>query len=417
MLASLTKGETFELENWLPQRETWMTEREEYMQVHSQLKLRWVSDTDQRTAHATQNNFTFLEHPVEELQIRFDDRLPLRINLVLYTIGHQGFITEHDFQRRLQAAKHSLNSFLNSRPGDRETDRRGRVNVYQRHWEHGRLIWTLRWSETPGRRRDTEYRPEFIMLNLRLRDQDRRSDASASRTERIDLSENVVRNDNGDVYIDNIPMVDQGDRGYCAVASLERVLQYYQVEVDQHELAQLAQTTAQGGTNPQIMFEALKQAGPSLGIYIRDHEEMDIRELQQIVSRYNRIVRRREPEQIELGRVVNLAALYSHMDYPSLKEARTQRSSQLRVFLHTVKRDVDRGIPLLWSCMLGVGPGTERYAGASGHLRLIIGYNEDEQQIIYSDSWGSGHEKKYIPLDRAWTITTGLHTARSRTHR
>ena len=44
-----------------------------------------------------------------------------------------------------------------------------------------------------------------------------------------------------------------------------------------------------------------------------------------------------------------------------------------------------------------------------GHMRLIIGYNMKEQKIIYSDSWGMGHEKKTIPAAEAAAMTTGRY--------
>jgi hypothetical protein len=41
-------------------------------------------------------------------------------------------------------------------------------------------------------------------------------------------------------------------------------------------------------------------------------------------------------------------------------------------------------------------------------MRFIIGYNSTTREIVYSDSWGRGHEEKRMPLNDAWTITTGL---------
>jgi hypothetical protein len=41
-------------------------------------------------------------------------------------------------------------------------------------------------------------------------------------------------------------------------------------------------------------------------------------------------------------------------------------------------------------------------------MRLIIGYNEEKSEIIYTDTWGAGHEHKYMPDDWAWTITQNM---------
>lgn len=40
-------------------------------------------------------------------------------------------------------------------------------------------------------------------------------------------------------------------------------------------------------------------------------------------------------------------------------------------------------------------------------MRLIIGYDEKENIIYYSDSWGAGHERKQMAADQAASITTG----------
>ena len=41
-------------------------------------------------------------------------------------------------------------------------------------------------------------------------------------------------------------------------------------------------------------------------------------------------------------------------------------------------------------------------------MRLIIGYNAKNHTIIYSDSWGAGHERKVMPADTAFAITNGM---------
>lgn len=47
-------------------------------------------------------------------------------------------------------------------------------------------------------------------------------------------------------------------------------------------------------------------------------------------------------------------------------------------------------------------------------MRLIIGYNRKEGELLYSDSWGRGHEEKRMALDDAWAITTNLYAIKPR---
>lgn len=65
-------------------------------------------------------------------------------------------------------------------------------------------------------------------------------------------------------------MVDQGQKGYCVVATAARIFAYYGMDyVDQHELASLANTSADGGTNTAAMAENLKKIGTRFQIRIK----------------------------------------------------------------------------------------------------------------------------------------------------
>ena len=68
---------------------------------------------------------------------------------------------------------------------------------------------------------------------------------------------------------------------------------------------------------------------------------------------------------------------------------------------------INEGTPLLWTVMLGKVTEKEIPQASGGHMRLIIGYNSKTGEILYSDSWGAGHELKRMAADDAWTITTG----------
>jgi hypothetical protein len=171
---------------------------------------------------------------------------------------------------------------------------------------------------------------------------------------------------NGDVFVSGIPMVDQGQKGYCVVASCQRMFEYLHVPCDQHELAQLAQSSATGGTSPSLMEEALDKV---------DHKYQ-----------------------------TRLKRLITPMD-------RRKTTMDTRKFSDVVKESVDAGIPLLWALTLGKyqeePPLSEQTMG--GHMRMIIGYNEKDGALIFSDSWGAGHEKKRMKLHEGLAATHGLY--------
>ncbi len=79
-------------------------------------------------------------------------------------------------------------------------------------------------------------------------------------------------------------------------------------------------------------------------------------------------------------------------------------------YMATIRSHIDRGMPMLWSLQLGRYPEIPAISPqtAGGHMRLIIGYNADKNQILFSDSWGYGHAKKRMDNTHAYRATTGL---------
>jgi hypothetical protein len=45
---------------------------------------------------------------------------------------------------------------------------------------------------------------------------------------------------------------------------------------------------------------------------------------------------------------------------------------------------------------------------------MIIGYNTEANKILFSDSWGAGHELKRMDLADAYDVTVGLYAVTPR---
>lgn len=79
------------------------------------------------------------------------------------------------------------------------------------------------------------------------------------------IRERVRISSHGHVYLSDIPMIYQGNKGYCASASLARILNYYGQPVDMHALSRLANTEAQmsemssGGTRYQDLIASMRR--------------------------------------------------------------------------------------------------------------------------------------------------------------
>ncbi|MBT5715516.1 MAG: hypothetical protein HOI70_01240 [Opitutae bacterium] len=188
---------------------------------------------------------------------------------------------------------------------------------------------------------------------------------------------NVERRDNGDVVIGNIPMVDQGPKGYCVPATFERCMRYMEVPADMYLLAMAGSTGLGGGTHTPTLVESVQKEVWSAGRTFKP--------------------------------------LKSH---PSFKE---------------LMRFIDSGIPILWGLhstekfnrianertkeRVGVSPGSWKetikdaskeikgfskpHISEARHICIIHGFNKETGEIAFTDSWGDRYKERWIGADEA----------------
>ena len=193
------------------------------------------------------------------------------------------------------------------------------------------------------------------------------------------------------------------------VASVERVMGYYGAAVDQDELAQIADSDASRGTSVSAMAASLNKLTSRLGVKMRTIYSWDYREFMEVMTDYNRAAKRGKtaPEVPISGQRIDMSEVMHAVRPDLFKEVRMKKVADFGKFQREIERSIDAGVPLLWSVELGLVPEEKLSAQAfGGHMRLIIGYNAKE--IIYTDSWGMGHEEKRMPVEDAWTMTMGL---------
>ena len=204
---------------------------------------------------------------------------------------------------------------------------------------------------------------EFTILHIRKPlGADENSDTVAS-TRNKDFSVNVRRNDFGDVAIFNIPMVDQGPKGYCVPATVERIFRYYGItQIDMHRIADAANTRKGGGTTIPAMLRAMAPL----------RREADLKEINcgdvnmNVIKKY-----------IDKG-IPLMWAMYTNTPYEKIR---------LQSLLARPKAES----PEAWKKAI------RRYrvpSSGGAHICLIVGYNEATGEIGVSNSWG---ERELIP--------------------
>lgn len=395
----------------------WTISTPEIMTRGESLGLEWVAENT--TARSQHPCLQLDGRRIWELLIHFKDGQASQIVASLYNRGDSASISLTEFKQLLGAIQESLTQWAGSNPSPMR-ESRGPVNtrLFARAWVRNPHQAILQWSVS------SDGTPEFIRLRLTPSLGGNRGGTAAAATAILGASTKPtvpiltsismrarVRNEsNGDMLLGDVPMVDQGQKGYCAAAVTERVLSYYGRDFDQHQVAQMAGSTAESGTKSDDLVAAISRIAHNMNLNFRKLVDMNIDKYLRLIEDYNRAARKKKLPPFEHDYLIDVDAMFQAMDRDTLREARTSRAPDTRKFLSDIQDYIRMGIPLIWGVELGIIEEIpELPQSTGGHMRLIIGCNTQTREILYSDSWGSGHDLKRMALDDAWTITTGLY--------
>ncbi len=319
-----------------------------------------------------------------------ETKKPLKLQISVYNRGDDGELEKKSFDDLLARTIEKLDSICGIKGKRRKTSKRDTgIKLDARIWQTENCTILLEAAANGTRK---EYTAEFIRLSVGPDEASIERGGAQDTTSRKSLKENRREEEDGTVWIDGIPMVDQGDKGYCVPASVSRVFAYYGMDgVDQHALAALCKSSADDGTSLRSMEQAL--ADISRGFHMRV-SMLDKGGYGEFISSYNAMAKKmKRPRTAD-----------SSLDPEVLMAARAGKSSAVRKWMKPIIKNIDAGIPVLWSVQL-VFPEQGLSQRGGGHMRMIIGYNEEEETIIYSDSWGAMHAKKKMPANQACAMT------------
>tara|TARA_B100000963_G_C22580445_1_gene650571 strand:+ start:274 stop:1542 length:1269 start_codon:yes stop_codon:yes gene_type:complete len=384
----------------------------EVLRDRKPLGFHWLSK-ERNDARSTQRGLKLWNLPVGETILRSRDDKLHSFDISIYNRGDNGEMEQERF-KDLTEKWHGLLMEKTSLEGEKmNRSQKGSVVSADRWvWKCPGAFLVLTSSKSRASR---GYTPEFLKLSLvsvkyGKEIYEQRSGLTKSMARRRDLVANRVTAANGDVFVRGVPMVDQGRKGYCAVASAERVFRYYGLPVDQHAMAQIAESSAQGGTNPANMIAALKKVAGRTKTRLLVHYELEGRKIRSEIKAYNRLVRKnKEGKEFREDAGIPYQYFLSNCHGPTLREVRAKGTAFDR-FKNQIRDNIDTGTPLLWALQVGVFPERGIPQQGGGHMRLVIGYNPKTDEIIYTDSWGSGHEFKRMSAANAYAATMHLIT-------
>lgn len=198
---------------------------------------------------------------------------------------------------------------------------------------------------------------------------------------KVRLKENVTEHKNGDVFINNIPMVDQGPKGYCAPATFERAMRHAGVPADMYLLATLA-TVGGGGTNTAKLYDEVAFTTRSKGG--RTARQIELKTL--APKKLKRYINKGVPI---------LWQMRSLPEYNRTANARTRERRQVKdwpAYASKIEIQAKQNAPKL-------------RAQKNYHICMIIGYNETTNEIAVSDSWGKNYTIRWIHLHEAEAVS------------
>lgn len=245
----------------------------------------------------------------------------------------------------------------------------GRRNVYRWDWRGHSILLSEVEGEYVGIEVATQAFADAGGRVARLKDAEIRAQAAA----------NVERRDNGDIVIQDIPMVDQGPKGYCVPATAERAMRYLGVPADMYVLAMAGGTQMGGGTVVSVLLDAvgkdIKRKGRSFDAW---RGPLKLKELAKYLDKGVPII----------------WGIYSTTAWNATADERTKERAATTDWAAWKKKMEE-----------AAGSGPLEKERDKAHVVLIIGYNPVTQEIAFSDSWGERFKERWMTLTEAESIS------------
>lgn len=196
---------------------------------------------------------------------------------------------------------------------------------------------------------------------------------------RAHAKSNIESRKNGDVVINDIPMVDQGPKGYCVPATAERAMRFMGVPADMYVLANAGGTGYGGGTSVDLLLQGV---GRLIRTKSRSFDswdgEMKLKEIERYINKGIPVI----------------WALYSTKEFNDTANKRTTDRKQVTDWAQ-------------WKAQV-----TSESAANSlpkdketAHVALIVGFNKTTGEIAFSDSWGERFKERWITAAEAEQVS------------
>ena len=195
------------------------------------------------------------------------------------------------------------------------------------------------------------------------------------------MKANVIHRPNGDIVVENIPMVDQGPKGFCVPATYARALLYAGVPADLYLLALLGRTDVGGGTSVFAMESSARA----------------------LAATYGRSITSVSPN-LDLAKLESFFEKGIPLTWALDVDEGINRDLSLRI-----KARASNNLTT-WNKILEPKRKAARYLRKNpnnGHVCLLIGCNRKTGELATSDSWGPEFTERWITVEEARALSQG----------
>ena len=320
-----------------------------------------------KTISATYAKGKVLKAEIEQLRITEIDGKVAQIDMVFFNKGDsvEGKKWTQKLQREMMQQWQILETSLNEIAGKSTngTWGFGRTKNKAKIWKFENYMFNL------------EFKPkEFIILHIIHPDFAKQAAKKQTASDTFDGKKNVSKEPNGDIYIENIPMVDQGPKGYCVPATIERCLKYYNItDVDMHKIAAVCDTRVGGGTTIDSVMTDFKKVCNTFKLKMSNVSGFSINSIAAKIDNGIPIGWTLFATDDFLKRMIANSDKRANSNFTDYcKDLKTQDKLKKRM--------------------------------QNPHICLIIGYNKKSKEIAVSNSWGDRFKIHWVRFDDAKVV-------------
>jgi hypothetical protein len=253
----------------------------------------------------------------------------------------------------------------------------GRMNMQRWDWRGHSILLADAESE--------DKQPEYVGLQVvttAFADAGGKAARTSDAVIREHAKSSIESRKGGDVVITDIPMVDQGPKGYCAPATAERAMRFMGMPADMYILANAAGTGYGGGTSVELLLQSV---GHLIRAKSRSFDSWDGELKMKEIARH-----------IDKGIPV-MWTLFSTKEFNAIANKRTEARKSVTDWAE-------------WKNKITAEASSSALTKdkETSHIVLIIGYNKDTGEIAFSDSWGERFKERWI------TTTEAEHVSQKR---